>query len=81
MPTPKSQLQIYREVERKIANLNEAFMDLVREGLTREDLEMLIEKRPELYERFSNFLNVLPRRVDATEPARLCTRNQKVFGP
>ena len=62
MPTPKSQLQIYREVERKIANLNEAFMDLVREGLTRDDLEILIEKRPELYERFSNFLNVLPRR-------------------
>ena len=58
----KSQLQIYREVERKIANLNEAFMDLIREGLTREDLEMLIDKRPELYGRFSNFLNVLPRR-------------------
>lgn len=58
----KSQLQIYREIERKIANLNEAFMDLVREGLTKEDLEAMIERRPELYGRFSNFLNVLPRR-------------------
>lgn len=58
----KTQLQIYREVERKIFDQNEAFMDLVREGLTREDLEILIKKRPELYGRFSNFLNVLPRR-------------------
>jgi EAL domain-containing protein (putative c-di-GMP-specific phosphodiesterase class I) len=49
----------YRE-QRNIADVNANFMDLVREGMTREELARNIERRPSLWKRFEGFLNVLP---------------------
>jgi hypothetical protein len=45
---------------RRMAAGNETFMHLVQTGLTREELEKLIAKRPGVYGRFSNWLNKLP---------------------
>lgn len=55
----KSQLQLFYEAQRRIADGNEQFLDLVREGLTKAELQRNIERRPELWERFSNWLEVL----------------------
>jgi hypothetical protein len=58
----KTQLQMYREAERKLADANEAFMDMVNDPvnpLTKHDLERLIARRPEKYARFSGFLATL----------------------
>ena len=56
----KTQHQIFYEEQRKIADLNLAFLCMVEDGLTREELMTLIERRPEKYERFENWLEKLP---------------------
>jgi len=58
----KTQLQMYREAERKLADANEAFMDMVKDPvnpMTNDDLERLIARWPERYGRFSGFLGKL----------------------
>ena len=55
-----TQLQIFYQEQRAIAGVNETFMDLVRDGMTREELSKNIARRPSLWSRFSNFLEVLP---------------------
>ena len=59
---PKSQYQLFWEAHHKIAELNNAFMDLVNDPvnpLTNEDLESLIKKRPHVYGRFSGLVGKL----------------------
>ena len=59
----KSQIQMYQESHRRIADQNSAFMDLVNckeNPLTRSDLAANIRRNPERWERFSGFLNTLP---------------------
>lgn len=56
----RDQLQLYWQEQRKIADANKAFLDLVAAGMTRADLEKNIERRPELWSRFSNWLDKLP---------------------
>jgi hypothetical protein len=73
-----TQAQIYEIERRKIASLNEAFMDLVNHPtnpMTREDLKALIIKRPERYERFSGFLDKLPS-TTAAGPDLVCWEHQ-----
>ena len=60
----KSQQQIFWEEHRRIADRNEAFMDLVNckeNPMTRQDLESLIRRNPAKYSRFSGFLDKLPK--------------------
>lgn len=55
-------MQLYKEAERKLAEANQAFMDMVNDPvnpLTNEDLERLIARWPERYGRFSGFLGKL----------------------
>lgn len=57
----KSQLQLYWESHRKIADGNLAFMEMVQSGdMDRAMLGKLLVKRPEVYSRFSNWMEVLP---------------------
>ncbi len=56
----KTQIQLWRQAEQKAADANHTFLFLVDNGLTREDLQKLIARRPSLYSRFSNWLDVLP---------------------
>ena len=58
----KTQKQMYYEAERHSANLNQAFMDMVNHPtnpLTNSDLRKLIERRPDTYGRFQNFIGKL----------------------
>jgi len=55
-----TQIQLYYAAERRSAELNEQFLWLVKNGMTRQDLSRNIERRPELWGRFSNWLEVLP---------------------
>ena len=57
MPTQK---QMYYAAERRTAETNEVFLELVRDGMTREELETNIERRPELWKRYSSWLHKLP---------------------
>lgn len=60
-----SQLRQYELARRKLADGNEAFMELVTHPtnpMTREDLTALIKLRPERYSRFAGWIDVLPSR-------------------
>lgn len=63
MPT---QQQFFYQAQRNIGGTNELLMELVREGMTREELARNIERRPSLWERYGGFLDVLPS--SATQP-------------
>lgn len=56
----KTQLQLFREAEQLCFRLNEAMLDAIREGMTRDELQSLINRRPEVYGMFSGFLGKLP---------------------
>ena len=55
-----TQMQMYYAAHRQVAETNNAFLELVKEGLTREELARNIERRPALWQRFENWLPVLP---------------------
>lgn len=61
----KSQLQMFYEQQRKIGATNQVFIELVAEGLTREELARNIERRPALWGRFEGWLTKLPSKVEA----------------
>ena len=56
----KSQLQIFYEEQRKLGEANETFMEMVKDGLTRRELQRNIDRRPYLWGRYANWLEVLP---------------------
>lgn len=55
-----SQVQLFYKEQRNIAEANQVFLDLVHGGLTREELERCIQRRPKLWSRFSGYLGLLP---------------------
>lgn len=57
-----SQLQMFYAAHRQVADVNEDFMWLVKNGMTREDLAACLERRPSLWSRFEGFLPQLPSR-------------------
>ena len=59
----RTQLQMFYAAHRQVAETNNAFLELVKEGLTREELEINIERRPALWQRFDNWLPVLPSKA------------------
>lgn len=61
----KTQEQMFYESHKKLADVNNEFMWLVQNGITREDLQTNIEKRPALWSRFASFVNTLPSRNPA----------------
>jgi hypothetical protein len=60
MTRQKTQYQMFHEEQRKIADADHLFMELVRDGLTRAELQAAINRRPALWERYENWLPVLP---------------------
>lgn len=56
----KTAVDYFWESHRKVADANKTFMDLVLSGLTKEELECLIERRPSVWRRFSRWLDKLP---------------------
>ena len=59
----RTQLQMCYAAHRRIAETNNTFLELVKEGMTREELARNIERRPALWQRFVNWLSVLPSKV------------------
>ncbi len=55
-----NQIQMYYAAVRRDGELNELFLELVRDGMARDELQKLIDKRPERYGRFSGWLERLP---------------------
>lgn len=58
-----TQEQMYYAAEKRSADLNNAMMELIKDKdnpLTNADLQALIDRRPEVYGRFSGFLGKLP---------------------
>lgn len=56
----KTQLEMFWEAHRRIAESNALFMDMVREGLKKDELRRLIKLRPNLWGRFAHWIEVLP---------------------
>jgi hypothetical protein len=54
-----TQLQVCYMADRKFAEMNLAFLDLVKDGLTRKELQTLIDRRPHVYGRFNGWLDKL----------------------
>ena len=54
----------YYTQQRRLADADEVFLLLVKDGMTREDLAENIRRRPELWGRYSNWLDRLPRRQE-----------------
>lgn len=57
MPT---QVQMYYHASRAAAETNETFLELVQLGMTKQDLETNIKRRPSLWQQFSGWLDKLP---------------------
>lgn len=57
-----TQLQMFYAAHRQVAETNNTFMELVKAGLTREDLARNIARRPALWQRFESWLPALPSR-------------------
>lgn len=53
-------IQAWYQAEQQAARVNEVFLFLVKEGMTREELSACIERSPGLWGRLSNWLTVLP---------------------
>ena len=60
MTMKKTQMQHFYAAAENARKRNETFLLLVREGLTKSELEHLIKKRPSLYSRFSGWIEKLP---------------------
>ena len=57
----KTQEQMYWEAFAKRAQVNEAFMDMVRKNdITAKELTLLIKKRPKVYGHLSHWIEKLP---------------------
>jgi hypothetical protein len=54
-----NQLQMFYTEHKKIAECNELFLELAKD-MTKSELQKLIEKRPSLWGKYANWLNVLP---------------------
>ena len=70
----KSQLQMFYEQTRKIGGANQTFLELVADGMTREELARNIERGPVLWSRFANWMDKLPSaaQLQANQAALEC---------
>ena len=54
------QKQLYYRAASRSADADKTFLEIVKQGLTRKELQHNIDKRPALWSRFSNWLDKLP---------------------
>lgn len=59
--TCPTQLQLYQESERNLAEVNKLFLEMITgdDPLTKEELAANIKRRPELWGRFAGWLDKL----------------------
>ncbi len=56
-----TQLQMYEMARKYIADTNAQFLEMVKDGLTADELGRLIKRKPSLWGRFSNWMDKLPK--------------------
>lgn len=56
----KTQEQHYYNAVRKNAEADRTFLMLVKNGMTKTHLQKNIDRRPSLWSKYSNWLNILP---------------------
>lgn len=57
LPTQK---QMFYRTQKVNAELDQQFLKLVEDGLTRAELQRLIDRRPSLWSRWASWLDKLP---------------------
>jgi hypothetical protein len=55
-----NQHQLYWKAHRNISDANITFLEMVKDGLTSNELSKLIVKRPALWKRFDSWISKLP---------------------
>lgn len=60
MAATRTQADMYYNAVRNSCERDETFMELVRNGLTRQELAVNIERRPSLWSRYAGFFRTLP---------------------
>jgi len=59
MTTP-TQAQLFYRASQQASEADQLFLSFVQDGLTREELEKNIQRRPALWSRYSAWLDKLP---------------------
>lgn len=60
MSTAAQQVQMFYDAVSRAGEVNVTFLDLVKDGMTREELAKNIARRPSLWQRFEHWLPLLP---------------------
>ena len=55
-----TQEQLYHKERVKISEANLLFLELVKDGMTRQELQTNIDRRPALWGKYKNWLTCLP---------------------
>lgn len=55
-----TQEQLYTRSRDQAAGMDKLFLDMVRQGMTRQELERNIKRRPAVWSRYAGFINKLP---------------------
>ena len=58
--TKPTQKQMFYKAQTQSAELNKTFLSIVEQGLTRKELQHNIDKNPNLWSRFENWLTKIP---------------------
>lgn len=74
----KSQKQMFYEAHRVVADTNNEFMEAVRNGLTREELQSQITWNPDGWKRFENWLDKLPSEKDVKTGKEVLAKQEEV---
>ena len=56
--------QLADQAKHRDATINNLFLEFVEDGLTREELQENIKRRPQVWDRFASFLEQLPSKHD-----------------
>ena len=60
MSNKPTQLQMFYQEQSKLASCDKLFLAMVKDGMTRQELQSCINHRPAIWGRFNNWLNKLP---------------------
>jgi hypothetical protein len=61
----QTQTQMYYRAKDRQAQVVSLFLEMVEDGMTRENLEHCIKRRPTLWKQFENWLDKLPSKEAA----------------
>ena len=60
MARKPTQIQMFYKAQKAIAEADQLFLDMVKDGMTKQELQTNINRRPAVWRRYSNWLDKLP---------------------